>query len=120
MPIEHLFKLSSKVLYNVVYFEGTIDGENDINQSYVYHKSQSDPLIISIKYDKSQNNAVKTYYFVAANKEGLIQIASFKEYDDWHSFSKDAFHLYCIESQGMPDFSSLENNLKVGNKLTIR
>ena len=120
MSIEHLFKLGSKKLHNVIYFNGTIDGEDDINQSYIYHRSQSDPLIISVKYDQSQNSAIKTYYFIATNKEGLIQITSFKEYDDWHSFSKDAFHLHCIESNGMPDFSSLESNLKVGNKLTIR
>ena len=75
---------------------------------------------MSVVYDKSMNDEIKSYYFIGAQKEGLIQITSFKEYDDWHQFGIDAVSFELVESQGIPDFTKLNSTLKVGNDLTIQ
>ena len=114
------FIISGKVVKNVVYFKGTMDCEDDEDLSYIYHKKHSKPLIIEIEYDKSQDSIIKSYYFIGEHKEGLIQITSFKEHEDWKNFSEDACTLSYKESEGVPDFSKLDNTLKVGTDLTIK
>ena len=119
------FVISTKVVKNVTYFKGMIDCEDidcedDENLSYIYHNKHSRPIIIEIEYDKSQDSNIKSYYFIGDYKEGLIRITSFKEYEDWQHFSQNACTLAYKESQGVPDFSKLDNTLKVGNNLTIQ
>ncbi len=114
------FIISDKVVKNVTYFKGNVDCEDDQGQSYIYNKKYTKPIIIEIEYDKSKDSIIKSYYFVGTYKEGLIQITSFKEHEDWQHFSQDACTLSYKESQGVPDFSKLDSTLKVGTDLTIK
>ena len=113
------FVISTKVVKNVTYFKGNVDCEDNQGQSYIYNKKYIKPIIIEIEYDKSQDSNIKSYYFIGAYKEGLIQITSFKEHEDWQHFSQDACILSYKESQSVPNFSKLDNTLKVGTDLTI-